>query len=143
MISPSISIFSSFAISSPFAGGTGMSSPWSSKRPRAEALDDRGDLDRLRALRALALLELHAHTLGERLIAVAGDAAVVNEEILRPVLRGDEAIPLHVVEPLDRSVSYEKTPPSLDHERKALSQTGLALAYSLRVAADRPDRGEA
>src|SRR4051794_18982812 len=75
-------------------------------------LGDRADLDRLGALRALALLELHACTLGERLVAIAGDAAVVNEEILRPAFRGDKAIPFRVVEPLDGSVSHKNTSPT-------------------------------
>src|SRR2546423_78905 len=40
-------------------------------------LGDRGDVGRLRPLRTLALLELHAGTLGKGLEALAGDAAVM------------------------------------------------------------------
>src|SRR5687767_5561130 len=54
-------------------------------------LADRGvdgrDVDRLGALRALALFELDARTLGEALEAFTGDIAVVHEEILRALVR--------------------------------------------------------
>jgi len=75
------------------------------------------DVDRLGALGALALLELDASALGEALEAIAGDVAVVHEEILRALLRGDEAVPLAVVEPLNGSGCHRKTPPLLLHEQ--------------------------
>src|SRR5207245_4205392 len=75
-------------------------------RTRAVSLGDRSDVGRFRTLRALALLELHARALGERLEAVAGDAAVMDEEILRSLVGGDEAVPLRIVEPLDDSVGH-------------------------------------
>src|SRR4051794_36641386 len=37
----------------------------------------------------------------------------MDEEILRSLIRGDEAVPLVVVEPLDDSVGHKKTPPLL------------------------------
>src|SRR5438093_10264114 len=91
--------------------------------PAASALGDRNDVRRLRALGTLALLELHPSTLSEGLEAVAGDVAVMDEEILRALVGGDEAVPLRIIEPFDDSVSHKKTPPSLLHERvrKALS----------------------
>src|SRR4051794_15520805 len=77
-------------------------------------LRDGRDVGRLGALRALALLVRDARALGERLVAVTGDAAVVHEEILRALVRGDEAVPLRIVEPLDGSISHKKTPPNTD-----------------------------
>src|SRR6186997_1918996 len=74
----------------------------------AHRLGDQGDVGRLGTLFALALLELHASALAQRLEAVAGDVAVVDEEILRAFIRSDEAVSLVVVEPLHDSVSHEK-----------------------------------
>src|SRR5205823_10299116 len=64
---------------------------------------DRADVRRLRALLTLSRFELHLGTLGECLEALAGDAGVVHEQVLRPVLGGDEAVPLVVAEPLHGS----------------------------------------
>src|SRR5439155_25559972 len=50
--------------------------------------------------------------LGERLVAVARDRAVVDKEVLASVVRGDESVPLRVVEPLHCSCRHRKTPPS-------------------------------
>src|SRR5262249_28820974 len=75
-------------------------------------LGDGGDVRRLGALRALALVERDPCAFGERLEALAGDVAVVHEQVLRPLIRADEAVALAVVEPLHGSVCHEKTPPS-------------------------------
>src|SRR5215204_2612662 len=85
---------------------------------------DRGDVCRLGALGPLTRLELDACTLGEALEARAGDVAVVHEQILRPVVGGDEAVALAVVEPLHSSACHGKTPPLTTHERvrKALKR---------------------
>jgi putative membrane protein len=64
---------------------------------------DESDVLRLGALCALGAFELDLRTLGERLEAVAGDCAVVDEQVLTACVRGDEAIPLRIVEPLDGS----------------------------------------
>src|SRR4051794_6165052 len=106
-------------------------------RPRARCvLGDRGDVRRLRALRPLARLVLHARALGERLEAGAGDIRVVHEEVLRSLVGSDEAVPLRIVEPLDGSVSHKKTPPCDTHERarRRMAHTGLALDSSATVA---------
>src|SRR6185312_16472350 len=63
-------------------------------------LRDGHDVRRLGALLALAAFELDLGTLGERLEAVAGDRRVMDEQILRSVVRRDEAVALRVVEPL-------------------------------------------
>src|SRR5918994_579687 len=95
-------------------------------RPRARRGDpvsqrrclDGDDVVGLRALLALAGLELHLRTLGQGLEALAADAGVVDEEILASVLRRDEAVALRVVEPLDGSgchMSYTSLP--MTHER--------------------------
>jgi hypothetical protein len=70
---------------------------------------DWGDVGRLGALLALALLELDASTFGEALEAFAGDVAVVHEEILRSFVGGDKAVPLAVVEPLNGSGCHGNT----------------------------------
>src|SRR3712207_9506005 len=68
---------------------------WPRKRPRLRRrLRDRGDVCRLRTLRALAGLELDASALGQALEALTGDVAVVNEEILRALVGRAEAVPL-------------------------------------------------
>jgi hypothetical protein len=54
------------------------------------------------------LFELDAGALGEALEALTGDVAVVHEKILRALFRGDEAVPLAVVEPLDGSGCHKK-----------------------------------
>src|SRR5215210_4228187 len=108
--SPSSSIFSSFSFI-PLRSVEG----WAAiRRPRPSFLDlrDRGHVGRLGTLRALAGLERHPGALDERLEALAGDVAVVDEQVLCAFIRGDEAVALAVVEPLDGSVSHKKTPPS-------------------------------
>src|SRR5580765_1669465 len=87
-ISPSNSIFSSFSA---------ITTPWSTSntddlgRPPSSGgqppgLGDRGDVRRLGALRALPLFERDARALSERLVTVAGDLRVMDEEILRPLV---------------------------------------------------------
>src|SRR5919106_5109737 len=82
-ISPSISIFSSL-------GTAGRAS-------------DEADVHRLRSLVARLLLVLDLGILGERLEALAIDAGVVDEEVTVPVVRGNEAVALLLVQPLDGS----------------------------------------
>src|SRR5207342_2738893 len=72
-------------------------------RARKAASAGENDVRRLRALLALLRHELDLRTLGKGLEALALDAAEVNEEVLAAVVRGDEAIPLGVVEPLHGS----------------------------------------
>jgi hypothetical protein len=69
----------------------------------AAALGEDADVRRLRALLPLARLELDLRSLSEALEALAGDAAVVDEEVFPAVVGRDEAVPLVVVEPLDDS----------------------------------------
>src|SRR5581483_3311090 len=71
-------------------------------RRRERRLDD-ANVRGLGALRALRCLELDLRAFGQGLEALAGDARVVHEEILRAVLRRDEAVALLVAEPLDGS----------------------------------------
>src|SRR3954454_13343447 len=71
-------------------------------RSNIRSLDD-GHVLCLGALLTLDALELDLRALGERLEAVAGDCAVVDEQVLTACVRGDEAIPLRIVEPLDGS----------------------------------------
>src|SRR4051794_14618250 len=67
------------------------------------------DVDRLRPLRALAGLVRDTGTLSERLVAGTSDVAVMHEHVLRPVGRGNEAVPLRIVEPLHGSFRHENT----------------------------------
>src|SRR5207249_1418768 len=103
---PSSSIFSSFsAITTSLVlvehelGGR----PPRERGARSRLLPGQDDVRRLGAFRALTLLIRDARTLGKRLEAATGDVRVMHEEILRPLVRGDEAIPLRIVEPLDGS----------------------------------------
>src|SRR4029453_940929 len=93
-------------------------------------LRDRSHVGRLGTLRAFALLERDPCALGERLEAVAGDVAVVHEQVLRAFIGRDEAVKLAVVEPLDGSVCHEKNTShtsSRRGEEGAGTQTDLAL----------------
>src|SRR5438067_8415815 len=72
-----------------------------SRHPRL--LADEHDALRLGAFRALRGLELHLRVLGERLVALADDRAVMDEQILAALIGDDEAVPLLVVEPLHGS----------------------------------------
>src|ERR687895_274174 len=97
--------------------------PANRRRPCGDGyLRDGGDVRRLGALLALTRFELDARALGEALEAVTGDVAVVDEEILRSLVRGDEAVPLAVVEPLDGSGCHKKTPPLPTHEQVRKAQ---------------------
>src|SRR3954466_7954206 len=64
---------------------------------------DQSHVLRLGSLCTLGTFELDLRTFGKRLEAVAGDCAVVDEQVLAACVRGDEAIPLRIVEPLDGS----------------------------------------
>src|SRR3954452_9589552 len=66
---------------------------------RSEGLDRAG----LQALRTLGRLELHPLTLGQLAVALDLDLALVDEQVLATILRGDEAEALGCVEPLDGS----------------------------------------
>ncbi len=67
-------------------------------------LADAGNVLGRGALLALDYVELHLLAFGKRLEAAALDRGVVNEAILLPVRRGDEAEALVIVEPLNCSV---------------------------------------
>src|SRR5690242_5728229 len=63
----------------------------------------------LGAFRPLDRVELHLRALGERLEALAGDRRMVDEHVLATISRGDEPIPLRIVEPLDGSGCHTNT----------------------------------
>src|SRR4051812_29471536 len=69
-------------------------------------LADRTNVRRLGTLLPLGRLELDARALGEGLEAITRDAAEVHEEVLRPILRRDEAVALLVAEPLHSACSH-------------------------------------
>ncbi len=58
----------------------------------------------MESLRARLDLELDLLTLGERLEPIHRDRGEVHEHVLAPLLL-DEAVPLRVIEPLDRASS--------------------------------------
>ena len=97
-------------------------------------LGDWGDVRRLGPLRALFLLERHACAVVERLEAAAGDVRVVDEEILRTLVRDDEAVPLRIVEPLTVPLAMKNT--SLATSQTA-GEAAMAQPDSLLVG----DRG--
>src|SRR5947209_16082309 len=69
-------------------------------------LADGDNVASLGALLALGRLELDARTLGEGLEALGVDRAEMDENILAALVRGDEAVPLRVVEPLHGSCCH-------------------------------------
>src|SRR5687768_558374 len=89
-ISPSISIFSSFA--------------------KVSAASDPADVHRLWSLVADFLVELHLRVLRQGLETLPADPGVVHEEVLVTVVRSDKAEALVVVEPLDRSRRHLRLP---------------------------------
>src|SRR5687768_11870327 len=71
---------------------------------------DHDDVRSLRTLLALLDVELDLRALVQRAEAAADDAVEVDEDILgASVLRGDEAVPLLLVEPLDGSFCHKNT----------------------------------
>src|SRR4051794_23579768 len=75
-------------------------------RGRAPIASELDDVRRLRAFRALAGLVLDLRVLRERLEALTGDIAVVDEEVLAALVGRDEAVALRVVEPLHGSCCH-------------------------------------
>jgi len=73
-----------------------------------ELLADRHDVAGLGALLPLGRLELDPCTFGEGLEAFGIDRAEMNEDVLAALVRGDEAIPLRVVELLHDSGCHMK-----------------------------------
>ena len=74
-----------------------------------ESLGSRGDVCRLGPLGPGTRFEFDLGTLGETFVAIAGDAAVMDEEILRIVVRGNEAITFGIIEPFDCSATHVNT----------------------------------
>src|SRR5205814_3910245 len=101
--SPSSSIFSSLTLM---------------RLPTSSSLDG-SDAGRLRTLRALASFVGNLGTLRQGLEAIASDRAVMDEQILATVVRGDESVPLRVVEPLNGSSCHNR------HLLPHTSRTGL------------------
>src|SRR6185312_6346671 len=64
---------------------------------------------RLGTLRPVDRVELHVRALRERLEALAGDRRMVDKHVLATISRGDEAIPLRIVEPLHGSSCHTNT----------------------------------
>src|SRR5207344_1810014 len=112
MTSPSTSSFSSFSfIQSSLSWGEAVAAPCVYTRAATTLNSSRRDGDdvrRLGALLTLPRLELDARTLGKALEPITSDVAEVSEEILRALVRGDEAVPLAVVEPLNGSSCHRK-----------------------------------
>src|SRR5581483_8864872 len=100
-----------------------------SGRDSADGPDVRG----LRALLPLRRLELDLRALGEGLEALAGDAGVVDEQILRSVIGGDEAVPLLVAEPLHSSSCHEFTSPCYHRERRPRRLVYTSFGRAVRI----------
>ncbi len=65
--------------------------------------------------------------------ALTGDVAVVDEEVLRPLGRGNEPVALRIVEPLHGSFCHGNTPPLLTHERVRKAQRSADRTRSNRA----------
>src|SRR5579884_1879954 len=118
-----------------------IAAPFRRREPRADARGPRTRLDGddalcLGALRPVDRVELDLRALGERLESLADDRRVVDEYVLATIGRGDEPIPLRVVEPLHGSGCHTKH--LLHHERKgrgsARRATGTRSAIAGTVA---------
>src|SRR5215213_316214 len=72
-----------------------------------------GDVIRLQTFPALGLLVSDLGALIEALVAVTRYTAVVHENVLATLIRGDEAVAFLIVEPLDRSLGHTWSPPFL------------------------------
>ena len=87
---------------------------------------DSGDVLRLHALLATSRLVGDLGALLKGLKPAACYRAVVHEEIIAPVVRGDEAVAFIAVEPLDRSLGHVPEPaflsPGLHHDRNAVER---------------------
>src|SRR5579884_3412525 len=70
---------------------------------------DGDDALRLGTLRPVDRVELHLRALRERLEAIACDRGMVDEHVLPTISRGDEPIPLRIVEPLHGSGCHTNT----------------------------------
>src|SRR5262249_39950336 len=102
----------------------------------ATKLDGLANVGGLQPLGPLGDLELHLVTLRQTLEALGLDGAVVDEDIL-PALDLDEAIPLRVVEPLDRTLCHTSVP--------SLPRTGVSRRRDSRATMARgfpQDQGE-
>src|SRR6266487_3841031 len=73
---------------------------------------DDDDVARLRTLRAILDLVLHLRALRETLVPLTFDRAVMDEDVLASISRGDEAVPLLAVEPLHGSGCHIDTSPN-------------------------------
>src|SRR5579884_2498269 len=106
------------------------------RTPAARARLDGDDALRLVALRPVDRVELHLRSLRQRLEALADDRGMVDEHVLPAACRGDEPIPLRIVEPLHGSGCHTKH--LLDHERtgrgSARRATGTRSAIAGTVA---------
>src|SRR2546428_7885897 len=80
-------------------------------------LTDRPNSRRLRTLLALRHGVLHFLPLGEGLVPVTLDAAVVHENVFRAVFRGDEPVPLLAVEPLHGPCCHALAPLTASYHR--------------------------
>src|SRR3954465_3839789 len=100
---------------------------------------ERGDVDGLGALVAGLGVVGHLRALSQRLEAVGVDAGVMDEEVLATLVRGNEAEPLVVVEPLHGSGSHDFLHGlcALRTRRKLLRQRLRAL-NTLSPSAARP-----
>src|SRR5690349_24967782 len=97
-------------------------------RSRDRSLSDLLDVDRLRTLVAVLLLEGDLGALAQRTVAVAVDAREVHEEIPPTPIGRDEAEALLVREPLDRAGAHRE--PHLQ----------LGVSCTRRTYFDRPVR---
>src|SRR5258706_923879 len=83
---------------------------------------DRPDVRRRRALLALHDVELHALSLGEALEPRHADRRVMDEHVLRAVVRRDEPETLRIVEPLHLAFNHRPLLRVL-HERQRSTGT--------------------
>src|SRR2546425_2490290 len=82
--------------------------PTNSFRPMSRS--DRTDVGRCRALLPLNDVELHALTLRQALEPRHADRGVMDEDVLRAVVRSDETETLRVIEPLDLASGHLSSP---------------------------------
>src|SRR5438132_11806383 len=100
--------------------------------PRSDRDDD--DSACLRALRTVLDFVLHLRSLGEALVPLAADRAVMDKDVLAPIILRDEAVALVGVEPLHGSSCHIYTSSSASRtcsgRRKAKSRHSLELVWS-------------
>src|SRR5664279_3157772 len=99
---------------------------WSTPAVVVDVVSGCADPGSLWTLRGLLDLKIDPLALLERLVARTADRGVVDEDVARAVIRGDEAVALLRVEPLHSSLRHACSPRALSADKSAGWNTPVA-----------------